>query len=194
MISEIITKGNLKSPGKDFSCSKVAGSTLLKTIPSIYGTLLCYTLTLIEGTLPKMIRSHPYLKHQKRSSHRRCSVRKGVLRNFAKFAGKRLRPAALLRKRFWYRCFPVSFAKCLRTPFLQNTSGWLLLIKSLFRGSYPEVFCKETVQKNFVEFVLVCSVYLSRSLFLNIFVCFRVLILLKETLETFNIFLWTVLL
>ena len=26
-----------------------------------------------------------------RSSHRRCSVRKGVLRNFAKFTGKHLR-------------------------------------------------------------------------------------------------------
>ena len=30
--------------------------------------------------------SHPYF----RSSHRRCSVRKGVLRNFAKFTGKYL--------------------------------------------------------------------------------------------------------
>ena len=28
----------------------------------------------------------------------------------------------------WHRCFPVNFAKFLRTPFLQNTSGgWLLL-------------------------------------------------------------------
>ena len=27
-------------------CSKVVGSTLLKTIPSIYETLLCYTVTL----------------------------------------------------------------------------------------------------------------------------------------------------
>ena len=34
-----------------------------------------------------------------------------------------LRPAALLKKRLWQRCFPVNFAKFLRTPFLQNTSG-----------------------------------------------------------------------
>ena len=47
---------------------------------------------------------------------RRCSVRKGVLRNFA-------RPATLLKKRLWHRHFPVNFAKFLRTPFLQNTSG-----------------------------------------------------------------------
>ena len=70
-----------------------------------------------------------------RSSHRRCSIRKGVLRNFAKFAGKHLcqglffnkvtglRLATLLNKRIWGRCFPVNFAKFLKTPFLQNTSG-----------------------------------------------------------------------
>ena len=36
-------------------------------------------------------------------------------------------PATLLKKSLWHRCFPVNFAKFLRTPFLQNTSGWLLL-------------------------------------------------------------------
>ena len=52
-----------------------------------------------------------------RSSHQRCSVRKGVLRNLAKFTGKRLRPGTLLKKRFWHRCFPVNIAKFLRTLF-----------------------------------------------------------------------------
>ena len=37
-----------------------------------------------------------------------------------------LRPATLLKRRLWHRCFPVNFAKFLRTPFLQNTSGQLL--------------------------------------------------------------------
>ena len=37
------------------------------------------------------------------------------------------RPATLLKKRLWHRCFPMNFAKFLRTPFLQNTSGRLLL-------------------------------------------------------------------
>ena len=75
-----------------------------------------------------------------RSSHRRCSVKKGVLRNFAKFTGKHLcqslffnkvaglRPETLLKKRLWHKCFPVNFAKFLRTPFLQNTSGRLLVL------------------------------------------------------------------
>ena len=39
----------------------------------------------------------------------------------------RLRPATLLKKRLWYRCFPVNFVKLLRKPFLQNTSRPLLL-------------------------------------------------------------------
>ena len=38
------------------------------------------------------------------------------------------RPATLLKKRLWHRCFPVNFVKFLRTPFLQNTTGRLLLI------------------------------------------------------------------
>ena len=74
-----------------------------------------------------------------RSSHQRCYVRKGVLRNFTKFTGKHLcqslffnkvagfRPVTLLKKRLWHRCFPVNFVKFLRTPFSQNTSGRLLL-------------------------------------------------------------------
>ena len=37
------------------------------------------------------------------------------------------RPATLLKKRLWHRCFPVSFVNFLRTLFLQNTSGRLLL-------------------------------------------------------------------
>ena len=49
-----------------------------------------------------------------RSSHQRCSLRRGVLRNFAKFTGKHL-------------CQSLSFNKVAVQPFLQNTSGWLLL-------------------------------------------------------------------
>ena len=38
-----------------------------------------------------------------------------------------LRPATLLKKRFWHRCFPVNFAKFLRTPILTEHLRWLLL-------------------------------------------------------------------
>ena len=65
--------------------------------------------------------------------------KKGVLKNFTKFTGKHLcqslfvnkvagpRPATLLKKRLWHRCFSINCVKGLRTPFLQKTSGPLLL-------------------------------------------------------------------
>ena len=40
-----------------------------------------------------------------------------------------LRSATLLKRRLCHRCFPVNFAKILRTPFLQDTFGLLLLQK-----------------------------------------------------------------
>ena len=61
-----------------------------------------------------------------RSSHQRFSVRKRVLGNYAKFTGKLLcltQPVTLLKKRLWYRCFPVNFENILKILFLQNTSG-----------------------------------------------------------------------
>ena len=62
------------------------------------------------------------------SSHQRCSVKKGVLKNFTKFTGKHLaRPSTLLNKRLQHRCFPKNFVKLSRTTFIQNTSGRLLL-------------------------------------------------------------------
>ena len=65
---------------------------------------------------------------------RRCFSKKDALKDFSTFAGKCLcqslflnkvagRPAILLKKWLWRRYLPVNFAKFLRTPFLQNTSG-----------------------------------------------------------------------
>ena len=81
-----------------------------------------------------------------KSSHQRCSVRKGVVRDFAKFTGKHLcqvllfnkvaspEPATLLKN---HRRFPVNFAKFLRRSFSQNTSGQLLLDKQDFLDENP---------------------------------------------------------
>ena len=38
-----------------------------------------------------------------------------------------LTPATSLKKRLWYRCFPVNFVKFLRTPFVIEHLRWLLL-------------------------------------------------------------------
>ena len=60
------------------------------------------------------------------------------------FYGKKtagLRLATLLKKSLWHRCFPVNFAKFLRIPFLQNTSGQLLLLlKFLVKSLLHSVF------------------------------------------------------
>ena len=75
-----------------------------------------------------------------RSSHQ--AIKKGVLRHFTKLARKHLchslffnkvaglRPATLLKKRLWHRCFPVNFVKFLRTPFYRTPDNcfWLFFI------------------------------------------------------------------
>ena len=57
-----------------------------------------------------------------RSSHRRCSVKKGFLKNFIKFTEKHLCQSLFFNKVAGLG----HFAKFLRTPFLQNTSERLL--------------------------------------------------------------------
>ena len=88
-----------------------------------------------------------------RSSHRGCSVLKGVFKNFAKFTGKHMcqslffnkvvgfRPGTFLKKRLWHKCFLVNFERILRTPFLHNTSGWLLLNMQQIYRTTPTPKC-----------------------------------------------------
>ena len=79
-----------------------------------------------------------------RSSHQRCSVRKGVFRYFAKIHKKHLclRPGTLLKKRLWYRCLPFTFAQFLRTLLLENTSGgcfWKVKYRQIWRNVWKIV-------------------------------------------------------
>ena len=81
---------------------------------------------------------------------RRCSVKKVFLitsqnsqentcariSSLIKLQASGLRPATLLKKG-QHRCFPENFVKFLRTPFLKNFSGWLLLAsKDLWSKSF----------------------------------------------------------
>ena len=76
--------------------------------------------------------------HCVRSSHRRCSVRKG------------LRPATLLKKRL--SCFPVNFAKFLRIPSLQNTSGRLLLFCDFIFHTFSIIdFISPTIKDHYMK-------------------------------------------
>ena len=88
------------------------------------------------------------------SSHPEVFCKKGVLRNFTKFTGKRpcqshffnkvvgLKPATLLKKRFCHSCFPVNFVKFLRTPFIYRippvAASEVLMINKTFgaKGAY----------------------------------------------------------
>ena len=80
--------------------------------------------------------------------------KKGVLRSFTKFTGRYLRPATLLKKRLWHRCFPVNFAKFLKTPFLQNTSGdcfFLFWSKSAYGCFWEEVHLNFFLTRRFLK-------------------------------------------
>ena len=84
-------------------------------------------------------------------------MKKGALTNFTKFTGKHLcqslhfnkviglKTATLLKKKLWHRYFPVDFAKFLRTPYLQNTSGRLLLILLVACFPLSEIFASKEI-------------------------------------------------
>ena len=61
---------------------------------------------------------------------------------FNKYTG--LKAYDFIKKRLRHRCFPVKFAKFLRTPFLHNTSGgcfWKYLMNSLFIAFENNEWC-----------------------------------------------------
>ena len=72
-----------------------------------------------------------------RSSHSRCSIKKVLLevsQNWQENTCARVSFLItlqawdfIIKKRLYHRCFPVNFVKFRRTPFLQNTSGLLVL-------------------------------------------------------------------
>ena len=98
----------------------------------------------------RLLLNWAYNKNKLQKQPLEVFCKKGVLRNFVKFTEKHLRqslffnkvaglrPATLLKKRLWHRCFPVSFVKFLRTPFLAEHLRRLLLKldKTL---DYPEI-------------------------------------------------------
>ena len=73
-----------------------------------------------------------------RGSHQRCSVKKGVLKNFTNFTGKHvleslfnkvagLKAYNFLKNRLQHRCFPVKSLKFFRATILKNICKRLLL-------------------------------------------------------------------
>ena len=83
----------------------------------------------ISGRLPLVWKGYlcvTVVMDNTRSSHRRCSVKKAGLKNFRNFIGNHLCWSLFLivcrKKRLQHRCFPVKFAKFVRTP--PNVCFW----------------------------------------------------------------------
>ena len=88
--------------------TRKANITILLTIPTIEPHENKISSLLIEAVV------------------RRCSVKKvflEILQNSQENTCARVS----VKKRLWHRCFPVNFAKFLRTPFLTEHLRWLLL-------------------------------------------------------------------
>ena len=95
------------------------------------------------------------------TSHQKCSMKKGVFRNFTKFTGKHLfqslffftglRPVTLFKKRLWHSCLSVDFPKFLRTHFLQNSSGGLFLHHTLIKNVEGYYESSQTSKWNFLR-------------------------------------------
>ena len=103
------------------------------------------------GKYDVFVRDFPYQFFQ--AVARKCSVKKG------------LRPATLLKKRLWHRCFLVNFAKFIRTYFLTEYLRWLLLL-STYSNSH---FCRHvfnTFKKVFV--CLIISLFFGCVFFENL--------------------------
>ena len=75
----------------------------------------------------------------------------------------------LLKKRLWHRCFPVNFAKFLRTPFFTEYLWWLLLnsqqLKFLVERFVPQIMqCR--IQ---MYFGIVWMVYAPKKILVTLF-------------------------
>ena len=86
------------------------------------GTLQLFLKTILRTH--NLIINNTMLSLSFRSSCPGVFCKEGVLRNFVKFTRKHLCQSLFI---FLERCFPVNFAKFLRTPFLTKYLRWLLL-------------------------------------------------------------------
>ena len=92
-----------------------------------------------------------------RSSHRRCSVRKGILKNFAKFTGKHLCQSLFFNKVTLARAFSCEFCEISENTF-STEHLWKTVFqrKRIFNSSGFEVF-PQRAKNIFIIFILVRS-------------------------------------
>ena len=99
-----------------------------------------------------------------RCSHRRCSVKKGVLKSFANFIGKclwwslfliKLQTFSLIKKILQHRCFPVRPPKSLRTTISRNIYKRLLLSFSLLIILLCKIWFRQDSARDFSGFFII---------------------------------------
>ena len=110
--------------------------TEVKRLDFPWNRQIFFLIVTLELVFPFIFKSH-------KSSHRRCFVKKGALRNFAKLTGKHLiqslflnevtdRPEAgnFIKREALALVFFCEFCNFSKNTFLQNTSGRLLLVST----------------------------------------------------------------
>ena len=93
-----------------------------------------------------------------RSSHRKCSEKKDVLKNFANFTEKHLCWSLLqvynfIKKRLQHWCFPVKFAKFLRTSILKKICERFVSPQNTIANSSGEIRLDKTLTEWKVSFI-----------------------------------------
>ena len=82
-----------------------------------------------------------------RSNHLEVFCKRAVLKNLTKSTGKHLcqslKPTTLLRNRLWHSCFPMNFAKFLRTSFFIEHLHQLLLNHTSPYNQFSKIGAKD---------------------------------------------------
>ena len=109
-------------------------------------TLALISFQRVSGSIFMLIGSSPVNRNSAynlseastRGVLERCSYK------YRKIHRKTYVSVSFIKKRLWPKCFPVNFAKFLRTIFLQDTSGPLSLKSFLFK-SFGKLFCIKNI-------------------------------------------------
>ena len=86
-----------------------------------------WLITLFTRVLLRVTVYYYYVAHASEAVVRSCSVKKAFLEISQNLQENACARVSFLKRRLWKRCFPVNFAKYLRTSFLTEHLWWLLL-------------------------------------------------------------------
>ena len=132
---------------KYFTCKEKSGAvtkvklvTRIKKHNQLYFGTLVLTSYCSEAVVQRCSVKKVFLEILQNSQENTCARDSFLIKLQA-------RPATLLKKSLWHRCFPVNFAKLLRTPFFIEHLWWLLVtVVSEITHKY-ELLSKDGLQR-----------------------------------------------